>query len=126
MDRTKTLEQLENSKWADYDFESNLIRRCHALRKFPMEKLETEDLRLLIGQKIGLNFLVTLAIEKQSTDILAEGDYYPGDLLKSVLSIEKRYWVENKSQWQTIAHLIQNNLDKIQQVKLNLDEFYKK
>lgn len=125
MDRTRTLEQLENSKWADHDFETNLVRRCHELRKIPLDQLETEDLRLLIGQQIGLKFLLDLAVEKLTLDILAEGDYYPGDLLKSVLTIDNSYWKENKSQWQAIDNLIQNNRDIIQQTDLDMNLFYK-
>lgn len=124
MDRNLTLEQLENSKWADHNFETNLIRRCHELRKIPVGKLEIEDLRLLIGQQIGLKYLVDLTVEKLTADILAEGDYYPGDLLKSVLTIDSSYWKENKSQWLAIDNLLKQNQDKIEQTDLNADMFY--
>ncbi len=51
-----------------------------------------EDLRIMIGQGIGLPWLVPLAIERLQADPLVEGDYYPGDLLGSVLGIEPRFW----------------------------------
>ncbi|MBL7936477.1 MAG: hypothetical protein JNM51_11795 [Bacteroidia bacterium] len=124
MDRNSTLEQLENSKWVDYDFETNLIKRCHQLRKIPVDKLEIEDLRLLIGQQIGLKFLVDLAVEKLTADILAEGDYYPGDLLNSILSIDSSYWLDNKTQWTNIDNLIKHNQDKLQDVGLKTEKFY--
>lgn len=124
MDRNLTLEQLENSKWVDHDFETNLVKRCHELRKIPVDKLEIEDLRLLIGQQIGLKYLVDLAVEKLTADILAEGDYYPGDLLKSVLTIDSSYWKDNKNQWLIIDNLLKQNQEKIEQADLNVDVFY--
>ena len=124
MDRNSTIEQLENSKWVDSDFETNLTKRCHQLRKISVDKLEIEDLRLLIGQQIGLKYLVDLAVEKLTSDILAEGDYYPGDLLNSILSIDSSYWVDNETQWSSIDNLMKHNQDKLQDVGLKTEKFY--
>jgi len=124
MDRNSTIEQLENSKWVDSDFETNLTKRCHQLRKIAVDKLEIEDLRLLIGQQIGLKYLVDLAVEKLTADILAEGDYYPGDLLNSILSIDSSYWVDNETQWSSIDNLMKHNQDKLQDVGLKTEKFY--
>ena len=124
MDRNLTLEQLENSKWVDHDFETNLVRRCHELRKIPVGELDIEDLRLLIGQQIGLKYLLDLAVEKLTADILAEGDYYPGDLLQSVLLIDPKYWLDNKTQWTAINKLIEQNKDIIQEIKTKTETFY--
>ena len=123
MDRNSTIEQLENSKWVDSDFETNLTKRCQ-LRKIAVDKLEIEDLRLLIGQQIGLKYLVDLAVEKLTADILAEGDYYPGDLLNSILSIDSSYWVDNETQWSSIDNLMKHNQDKLQDVGLKTEKFY--
>jgi CDI immunity proteins len=123
MDRHSTLEKLENSVWADPDFDSHLVRRCHQLRKVPLDKLTVEDLRILIGQQIGLKFLVDLAIEKLTADILAEGDFYPGDLLKSVIDIDKKYWDNSKDQKTTITNLINQNLDKVKDAGIEINMF---
>ncbi len=124
MNRHSTLEKLENSVWADPDFDSHLIRRCHQLRKVPLDKLTVEDLRILIGQQIGLKFLLDVAIEKLTADILAEGDFYPGDLLKSVIDIDKKYWADNKDQKATITNLINQNLDKVKDADIEINFFY--
>ena len=42
----------------------------------------------MIGQKIGLPHLLPLAIKNLKNDQLAEGDYYLGDLLMSVIGAE--------------------------------------
>jgi hypothetical protein len=49
----------------------------------------------MIGQQIGLPFLIPIAIEALEIDPLAEGDHYPGDLLEAVLSVEDSFWAAN-------------------------------
>jgi hypothetical protein len=53
-----------------------------------LDDFTVEDLRIMIGQKIGLLHLLPLAIKILKHDPLAEGDYYPGDLLTSVIRAE--------------------------------------
>ncbi|MCF1193115.1 hypothetical protein LRR18_16120 [Mangrovimonas sp. AS39] len=90
--REKSLENLEKDYWGKPDYESHLVKTCHQLRKKPIKDFEIEDLRIMIGQNIGLKFLIPLALEKLRQDILAEGDYYEGDLLKAVLTSEIEFW----------------------------------
>jgi hypothetical protein len=90
--REKSLENLEKDYWGKPDYESHLVKTFHQLRKKPLKEFEIEDLRIMIGQNIGLKFLIPLALEKLRQDILAEGDYYEGDLLKAVLTSEKEFW----------------------------------
>jgi CDI immunity proteins len=80
-----TLEQLENDIWDDRDLPTTLIRRCHALRKKPIEEFTIEDLRTLLGQNIGLKHLMPIALAVLDREPLAEGDFYPGDLLSAIL-----------------------------------------
>jgi hypothetical protein len=91
-DLEKTLSQLEGP-WVDQSTHPTpLMDRCCALRKKRLKDFATEDLRIMIGQNIGLKFLVPLALERLQEDPLAEGDYYPGDLLHNVLSVEPLFW----------------------------------
>ena len=76
-----SLEQLEKDIWPAPDFPSHLVTRCHALQKKPLCDLEVEDLRMLIGQAIGLDFLLPAALAILEKDPLAEGDFFAGDLL---------------------------------------------
>ena len=82
--RQKTLENLEKNFWVESDGDSHLQRRCHELRKIPLGSLTTEDLRLMIGQQIGLDYLIPLALEVLTFDLFAAGDFFDGDLLKNV------------------------------------------
>jgi len=92
----KSLEELEGTVWVEEDFPTELIRRCCSLRKVPLQNLAEADLRILIGQQIGLAYLIPLAIPILSKNILVECIYYPGDLLSAVLSVPINFWQSHK------------------------------
>jgi hypothetical protein len=71
---------------------TSLIKRCHELRTKPLVDFTVEDLRLMIGQQVGLTRLVGLAHRRLRADPLVQGDYYPGDLLASVLGVDGAFW----------------------------------
>lgn len=54
--------------------------------------MSVEDLRITIGQQIGLDHLIPLALERLEDDPFSEGAFYPCDLLVSVLRAEERFW----------------------------------
>lgn len=89
---SKTLQELEERDWGEPSFPSYLVRTCYALRRKPLQDFTVEDLRIVIGQNIGLNYLIPLAIEHLQHDPLAAGDFYPGDLLAAVLKVEHDFW----------------------------------
>lgn len=90
--RKLTLDQLDPPAWGEPDFDSGLVRACHRLRRKPIGEFTVEDLRIMIGQQIGLRWLVPLALEVLETDPLAEGDFYEGDLLCAVLMLPADFW----------------------------------
>ena len=88
----KNLSELESSVWGEPEFDSHVVRECHRLRTVPLRAFTIEDLRLMIGQEIGLEYLVPLAIEHLEANPFVEGDYYPGDLLASVVGMSVDFW----------------------------------
>ena len=113
----ETLEDLVGSVWPLIDPKdvSYLIARCNELRKKPISDYEIEDLRMMIGQNIGLNYLLPEALKVLSKDILAEGDFYEGDLLSSVLTVEREYWQENTSIWKEVLQLVEANYEVLEE-----------
>jgi len=92
--RQLTLDQLDPPAWGEPDFDSGLVQACHRLRRKPIGEFVVEDLRIMIGQQIGLRWLMPLALEVLERDPLAEGDFFPGDLLSSVLGPPVEFWAE--------------------------------
>ena len=99
----KTLEQIEKEYWPEPNHDSYLVRTCHLLRKKPVADFEIEDLRILISQNISLNVLLPIALDKLKENVFAEGDFYEGDLLISILTSDPKYWVDNKSNWKAVC-----------------------
>lgn len=93
-DLSKTLDQLENSSWGDHEpaWQSHLVLECHRLHKVPLIEFTPENLRIMIGQSLGLGYLAPLALSVLSEDPLIEASYYPGDLLCACLTSEAAYW----------------------------------
>lgn len=90
--RNTTLQELEGQDWGEPTFPSHLVTTCHALRRKPLRDFTVEDLRIMIGQNLSLNYLIPLAIEQLQRDPFVAGDFYPGDLLAAVLLVEFSFW----------------------------------
>jgi hypothetical protein len=119
----KTLENLEKRNIDKPIHESYLVKRCYELYKVPLEEFTTEDLRIMIGQQIGLEYLIPLAFETLKENLFAEGDYYEGDLLKNILEIHTSFWDKNKEHWQTFNELIVDRRDEIKKAKFETINF---
>ena len=90
-----TLEQLERHVWPDPGpgEATNLIMKCHRLRKKDIGSFTPEDLRVLVGQSIGLKHLTPLALAILERDPLEAGGMgFPGALLTAL--VRKTNWAE--------------------------------
>ena len=89
----QSLEEIEGDAWGDPpDGATRLTATVHELRRRPVGQLGTEDLRVLVAQRVGLDVVVPLALARLEENPLAEGDFYPGDLLVAVLRVPQAYW----------------------------------
>lgn len=110
----KSLIILEKIKAVDPDeLPTRLLKRVYELINVPLAAYLVEDLRLMIGQEIGLYYLIPLAIEKLRSDLFAEGDLYEGDLLDSVLNVDPIFWKQNPELLTQIKQLIEDERDEI-------------
>lgn len=105
-DLNMTLEQIEKDYWPEPSYDSYLVKTCHLLRKKQLKDFNTEDLRIMIGQNFSLNYLIPIALKILNNNLLAEGDYYPGDLLINVLKSDSKYWENNKNDWKNLNNMI--------------------
>jgi len=94
LSRNLTLDELEGVVWGEPTYDSHLVLTCHRLRRKPIGEFTVEELRVMIGQKIGLPYLLPLALEHLEADPFAAGDFFPGDLLKVVLDAEAQWAAE--------------------------------
>ena len=122
--RYMTIENFEKQDFGNpNEAPTNMVKRCLELCKVPLEKFTVEDLRLMIGQEFSLQYLIPLAIEHLHTDIFAEGDYYPGDLLNNVLSVDTKFWTANRDLWTKINELIKSKRNDIEESEISTTLF---
>lgn len=123
--RHKSLESLEQNIGSDLSSEGNsyVIRTCNSLRKKLLKDFTTEDLRIMIGQEIGLSFLIPMALETLRDNLFAEGDMFEGDLLKNVLAIDTKFWDQNKKYWLLLNDLIKERRQEITEMKFDITNF---
>ncbi|MDB5339861.1 MAG: hypothetical protein JWN70_5480 [Planctomycetaceae bacterium] len=102
----KTLDELEGDVWGAPTFDSYLVTTCHRLRTKPVDDFTVEDLRIMIGQKIGLEYLMPKALGVLEAEPLAEGDFFPGDLLGSVMGCSE-WFTSHSDDLQRTLDLVQ-------------------
>lgn len=125
-DTSKSLEELEGENWGDPPCDgsrSPLAERCLPLRRTPLKDFAAGDLRVMIGQNIGLPFLVPLAIRLFKEDPLVEGDFYPGDLLASVLCVEADFWRKHPDLRRIVEGIVQTAMPLPEEVEDALKVF---
>jgi hypothetical protein len=122
-DLYKTLEELEDEIWDEPSFQSSLVSKIHQLRKKPIITFTNEDLRLYISQQIGLDYLVPIALERLSYNPFSSGDLFTGDLLSSVLRIDREYFDENPELYLELESLVERTKEIIKEVEEQLIKF---
>ena len=106
-------------------FDSHLVTRTSKLRKVPLNEFTVEDLRIMIGQNIGLPYLIPLAIDRLKENVLAEGDLYPGDLLVAVTSIESDFWNGHPNYRKELDAIISDNISIISDNGLKAGKYFR-
>ncbi len=105
-DRRKSLQELEQDDWGEPTYDSYLVTAVHRLRRKPLAEFTVEDLRVMIGQGIGLPFLMPLAVERLEEEPLAAGDLHLGDLLRAVLRVGEPFWADHADSFQRVCKVV--------------------
>jgi len=88
----KSINELESRSPQPPKYDSYVESTRHRLRAKPIGSFTVEELRFMIGQRVGVQWLLPLALERLELDALSEGDMYPGDLLSAVLGLGAAHW----------------------------------
>lgn len=96
-DRNLSLEQLDGQRWPDPGPDATgLVKGVHSLRRRPVGSLKAHELARLIGQDVGLRWLLPVALEilRDTAPEEAAGGFYDDDLLVAVLTCKQEAWQE--------------------------------
>ncbi|MGW1064863.1 contact-dependent growth inhibition system immunity protein [Streptomyces aureus] len=94
-DRRSSLEELEGFRWPAPPADSTpMVRNVHELRRRPVASLEPHELARLIGQDVGLRWLLPPAVEilRETAPRQAEGGWFDDDLLYAVVTRKPAVW----------------------------------
>ena len=114
IDINKSIEELENDYWGEAASDSYVIKTCHKARQKPLKSLSNEEIRCLIGQKIGLRSLLPIAVDILKNDPLIDVTYFEGDLLLVLLRLEIEDWEFNQNERKQFIAILQGNRSKIE------------
>ena len=106
----KSIKQLEKDYSTDpSEFPTGLVENCYKYRKIPIEDLNIEQLRLLISQNIGIEYIIGIVLKTLERNVIAEGNLYEGDLLNAVSKIPSEFWNKNKTEFGIFKSIVERN-----------------
>jgi ribosomal protein L7/L12 len=114
--RDRSLRQLEPSLRLS-DGDSYLESEMRRLVEIPLKQFCIEDLRMVIGQGIGLHHLVPIAVAHLEAHPLAQGDYYSGDLLKQVMDVDERFWTDRPELRRRLTIALERALQRLKKAR---------
>lgn len=92
---SKSLEQLDGEIWPQPPEDAtSMVKNIHELRRRPIGTLEPHELARLIGQNIGLVWLLPLAVEtlQEAAPGQAQGGFFDEDLLYAAVTRSPDVW----------------------------------
>jgi hypothetical protein len=123
INKDKTINQLQDKPIPrPPEYESHLVKRCFDLANKKLKYFSPEDLRIMIGQNIGLEYLVPIAIEVLEQEPFIEADFYEGDLFLNVLKVDKTFWEEKPELKENVLKIFKENLEGFKQLDLDTQE----
>lgn len=109
----KSIEELENNYWSEPVFSSYVTETCHNARKKPLSEISHEEIRIMTGQKIGLKYILPIAVFIIKENPLIEVTFFKGDLLKELLRLDISDWKNNKTDLNKFRMIILDNYSSI-------------
>lgn len=105
-----TLKQLcREEKW-ELSYESVAVSKSAQIyNNLILDDFTPKELRLMISQNIGNEFLVPLALEVLENNLFLKAEHCPGDLLQAVCSVEKKFWAENEKLYKELMSMIKKS-----------------
>lgn len=127
MDMNQSIEEIENDYCGEPTLNSYVMKNCHKARQKPLKLLSNEEIRCLIGQKIGLKFLLPIAVDILKNEPLFDVSYFECDLLLTLLRLEISDWKYNQNELKNFIIIIQKHrsiIEKCEEISSGLIEKY--
>lgn len=108
---------------------TSVVRRLYEARRKPLNELSFAEIRLLLNRNHPTELplvpeVVMMALEILENNVLLEADYYPGDLLYTVLKLPVTFWATQPSLAERLTLLLQKtraDLDRLLEGSMKRD-----
>lgn len=87
-----------------------------------IDAFSLEDIRFMIGQELGIVYLLPKAFEYLEKDIFLEVSYYEGDLLSVVLKLPSKFWKDKQEERNKMLNLLKLNQDRIESLDVQFSD----
>lgn len=105
----QSIEELENCIWGEAELDTYVIQTTLVARKKAISQLTHEEIRVLISQKVGLKYVLPIAVAILNNNPLEEVRHYEGDLLSVCLKLSFEDWSDNQSELIDFCRILHNN-----------------
>ena len=126
VNRSLPLEQLEGRRWPNPPEDAtSMVKNVHELRRRPLGELQAHELARLIGQNVGLPWLLPLAVEilRDTATAQAAGGWYDDDLLYAVVTSDADAWADFPALARDLKEIVTGLKDLSRYVKTEVDAF---
>ncbi|MFD3838156.1 contact-dependent growth inhibition system immunity protein [Streptomyces sp. NPDC058642] len=125
VDRSRSLEELEGQRWPDPSEDTPMVKNVHELRRRPIGELQPHELARLIGQDVGLPWLLPVAVGilRDGAPRQAAGGWYDDDLLSAVVTRRPEVWACAPELARELKETVAVLVDLSRYVKPEVDEF---
>jgi hypothetical protein len=123
--RQSLLELLPAQDFDLPDSPTSMMKMIHQTLRKPLEEYTNEDLRVLIGQEIALEYLVPIAINHLAENPFIKAGSYFGDLLSSVVRVNPSFWNAFPEYYWMILEIVSGASPVIEKLSVEFGELIK-
>src|SRR5437763_8456834 len=100
-----------------------LVRRMTQLSRKPVIQFTNAELGIVIRQRVGLEYVIPIAIDRLSENPFLKAEYYFGDLLSAVLGVSEGFWKSHQDQYWMMLELASGLPIIVEQLDSEIREF---
>lgn len=109
--------------WDDCEFPSGLVEACNLYVKQPLDSMTDEGIRLLLAQRIGLEYVIPACVCHLYSSPFLGGDYEEGALIRELLQAPRAFWEKFPRLKNEVEKLIIFIRDELERHRLSEDNY---
>lgn len=117
------MNDLYGAKPLEPPYPSQLVESCEKVCATPLKDLSASQIRLLVGQKTGLKWLMPMALGILRDNPLVEASHFQGDLLQACLNVEEGFWRKHEDMWSELNGILGDLDEAVEDLKTHRETF---